>query len=489
MRTFLRFDLGSLPANAVVRYVELSALAYDGYAWGGDGNVYTHFVSDDSWGETTVTWDNQPAADTEDSGYWWLWYDGTAIDHWGTNADEALVPLVQDEAEGDGLISFRLHSPGYDTNYRSREYATAAQRPQLVVGYLQSETVTLSPIADSYVSASAASTNYGTTEMLSVEAASHGEMRSFLRFDLSEIPAGAEIENVELGMLAYDGYAWGGDGNVYTRFVSDDTWGETTITWDNQPTADAEDSGHWWLWYDGTDADHWGLNTDPALAALVQTEVDGDGAISLRLHSPGYDTYYRSREFGTEAQRPYLVVTYVPNPTAMIELEPVADSYVNASATSTNYGTSAMLSVEAASHGEMRSFLRFDLGELPVGAEIQSVELAVMAYDGYAWGGDGNVYTRFVSDDTWEETTITWDNQPTADAEDFGHWWLWYDGTDVDHWGLNSDISLVPLIQGESDGDEAVSFRLHSPGYDTYYRSGEYATPAQRPRLRVYYSE
>ncbi len=307
-RVYLRFDLSSLPANAVVQGVKLQALAYSGYAHGGDGNVYTRFVADDSWGEQTITWNNAPAADTTDLGHWWLWYNHTPSDQLGVNDSSALASVVQREYEGDGKLSLRLHSPGYDTNYRSREYSNAAQRPKLVVGYLVASTTTLEPSADAWVDSSPA--NHGSDQILEISPYS-GSRRVYLRFDLSSLPAGAKIVKATLTMTAYTGYAPGGDGNVYTRLVSDDSWTENGIDGTNAPSAGTDNLGYWWLWYDGTPADKTGTFTTPELRDAVQAEFDGDGKISLRLHSPGYITSYRSREYSNANQRPQLTLKYV----------------------------------------------------------------------------------------------------------------------------------------------------------------------------------
>jgi hypothetical protein len=98
---------------------------------------------------------------------------------------------------------------------------------------------------------------------------------------------------------------------VYTSFVSDDTWTELGINGTNAPTADSTHLGHWWLWYDGTRSDQTGTITTDALRMAVQREADGDRSISFRLNSPGYRTYYRAREWGTDAQRPRLIVRYI----------------------------------------------------------------------------------------------------------------------------------------------------------------------------------
>ena len=154
----------------------------------------------------------------------------------------------------------------------------------------------------------ATTTNYGADQELRVDR-SYDE--TFLRFDLSAIPAGATIEVVRLEMTAYHGFAWGSDGNVYTSLVTDDTWEEMEITWNTKPSSDATALGYWWLWYDYTDYTvRIGELMNEDLLEAVRTEQSGDAMISFRLHSPGYRTNYRSREYADEMARPKLEIAY-----------------------------------------------------------------------------------------------------------------------------------------------------------------------------------
>lgn len=172
---------------------------------------------------------------------------------------------------------------------------------------MPSTTITLEAAADAWVDSS--STNHGSDSTLRVER--YTPARTYVRFDLASIPAGAEIVEAELTMTAFDGYAYGSGGNVYVHRVADDTWGEGTIHGMNAPAIDATPLGYWWLWYDDTDRDQIGRLTGALLRDAVADEASGDDALSVRLHSPGYDTRYRSREYATAGQRPTLRIRYV----------------------------------------------------------------------------------------------------------------------------------------------------------------------------------
>ena len=98
------------------------------------------------------------------------------------------------------------------------------------------------------------------------------------------------------------------------------------------------------------------------------------------------------------------------------KIGPEADATVNGT---TNVGSATTLLVNRSSSSV---FLRFNLGSIPAGSVIHSVSLEMLAFDGYAYGGDGNVYTYLVADDSWDESTITTANDPTAGTDRLGFW-------------------------------------------------------------------
>jgi len=79
-------------------------------------------------------------------------------------------------------------------------------------------------------------------------------------------------------------------------------------------------------------------------------------------------------------------------------------------------------------------------------------------------------------------------NEPAAVPDHSGSWWLWYDGTDRDAWGVNSSPLLAPVVQGEAAGDGSLSLRIHSPGYTTKYYRSDHEIAEKRPRLEVVYT-
>ncbi|MDY7229395.1 DUF7594 domain-containing protein [Hyalangium rubrum] len=496
---YVRFNLASIPAGARIASVMLQAVAYDGWAYNGDGSVYTYLVTDDTWSETGLNWYTRPAASTERLGGWWLWYGGTAKLQYGANWSPKLMAPVQEALDSDGLISFRLASPGYKTLYRSREHGIPDERPKLIVRYFPpAAPAVLEPEADAYIDTANALTNFGTSETLTLD---KGDRSAYLRFNLGGIPSGAAVSSVSLQAVGYSGSNLIDDWSVYTYLVSNDAWSETGITWHNRP-EDApsqsfvaepgqSDLGSWWLEFaPNKPLNQLGLNAHQRLSAPVQRALDSDKLISFRLNSVGALGHYRSREYPDAAMRPKLTVHYayppVPATLQVAVLSTEADAHVMSASPGTNHGTGATLIVD---RGLSETFLRFNLASIPATARIAAVSLVTTSHGGYAYGNDGSVYTHLVPNDTWSETGITWNNKPAISGSNLGAWWLWNgNGKYGIQMGINSNPLLVDPVKQAHQTDGLISFRLNSPGYLTHYYSRESSnTEIHWPTLLVYY--
>lgn len=96
---------------------------------------------------------------------------------------------------------------------------------------------TLEPVADAQVESGVPNSNFGTSTNLFIESTSAGTFkneRAWLRFDLSGIPAGATITSAKLNMFCWR--TAGASLPVSAHGGNDDSWAETAITWNSQPT-------------------------------------------------------------------------------------------------------------------------------------------------------------------------------------------------------------------------------------------------------------
>lgn len=152
-------------------------------------------------------------------------------------------------------------------------------------------TLTFSPVADTFVASDRPDRNFGTRSTVSTDAS---PVRYILvKFAVSGT-AGKTIRGVRLRLYCVNASPAGG--GLYP--VSDSSWQEGTVTWNNQPAA-------------GSTA----IASLGAVSANTWHEVDltslvtGDGTYSIRIATPsGNAATYNSRE-ATAGLTPSLIVT------------------------------------------------------------------------------------------------------------------------------------------------------------------------------------
>jgi beta-glucanase (GH16 family) len=123
--SFLKFDVTGL-ANAGQVVIQMTPTTVGAV----NPNVSFEFVSDDSWAESSLTWNNKPAGS------------GTVITNLsgfvsGTPVSIDVTGLARSEAAGDGTLSVRVYSNTYGSTafvrFGTKENGTAFNRPELVV--------------------------------------------------------------------------------------------------------------------------------------------------------------------------------------------------------------------------------------------------------------------------------------------------------------------------------------------------------------------
>ena len=183
------------------------------------------------------------------------------------------------------------------------------------------QVLTFNPSADSYVDAGSPSTNYGTQTQLRGDGSP--VVRSYLRFDVQG--AGGTITRATLRLYANSTLSAGYD----IRTVSNNTWGETTITYSNAPAVGSvlDNSG-------GFSSGSW---TTVDVSALITS----NGTYTLALTVSGSTAVsFASREVGNNA--PQLTVEVQGGPAATATATRTATAAVNtATATRTATSTSA----------------------------------------------------------------------------------------------------------------------------------------------------
>jgi hypothetical protein len=153
---------------------------------------------------------------------------------------------------------------------------------------------TFGAVADTYVQADTATTNYGASRQFVVDHSP--ERRSLLKFAVTGLTG--RVTRAVLRMHTVSGNTGSTSGGTW-RAMTDTTWSETSVTWNDQPEIDGGPLGILGsvtstTWYE----------------VDVTRLVEGDGTYSIAGTSTDTDgAYFDTRETG--ANGPQLVVTTI----------------------------------------------------------------------------------------------------------------------------------------------------------------------------------
>ena len=266
-RAYLKFDVTGLTGSITSAKLKLHT-STSGSLNGGE--VYRSAST--TWAENTITWANQPgtignalATVTPVPGNSWHTWDVTAA------------------VAGNGTYSFVVAAQTSDgfILYSEEEATQTSYRPVLEI--VTSPVVTFMSSGDAWVNEGAPNTNYGSNSRLEV-GQSPGE-RAYLKFNVTNLTGPVTSAKLKLH-TSTSGSSTGGQ--VYR--AANTTWGESAITWSNQPgttgsvlSTVSPVPGNAWHEWDVTSA-----VTGNGTYAFVVTATSSDGFI---LYSEEEATY------------------------------------------------------------------------------------------------------------------------------------------------------------------------------------------------------
>lgn len=134
------------------------------------------------------------------------------------------------------------------------------------------------------------------------------------------------------------------------------------------------------------------------------------------------------------------------------DLSPIADSYVNSGAVSTNYGMATSMVTKESAANDRSAYLKFDLSGLTGSVSSATLRLYVKSLTAVA---DRIAYS--VSTDTWTESGLTYSNRPAfgnpaGSVRVFGQGWVEFD--------------VTSYVMSEYAGDKIVSLYIKDPVSD-----------------------
>lgn len=165
--------------------------------------------------------------------------------------------------------------------------------------------------------------------------------------------------------------------------------------------------------------------------------------------------------------------------------ENLEDTQVKSTAPTTNYGSDTALRIIQGGEFIPRYsvYIKFNISSIPLGQTIDNATLYLYAYAVY--DANLNILIKQVSNQTWTEETITYNDKPSTGSiinetyvNTYNQWWSW---------------SGTPWVSNQYGlGNSNISFYLYNDtnvltGY--YFYSKEYATDTTlRPYLNITYS-
>lgn len=321
--------------------------------------------------------------------------------------------------------------------------------------------------ADTVIRANAPDQNFGSATNMQVHKnVTEAWGRVLLtRFDFSAVDQGATIESANLGLYCYNDQASGvtlyarhleSVGNAFTEggvtfneYDGSNSWDSGAFSaadWTevNQATDVSTGSSHWFIW-DITD--------------MIQHALDNhSGIIELAIatdQASGNYWYFYTKEYGTEAQRPYLDITYSGG-------EPVYKTLAGQSDGSSTVGASVGIerTLAGTSNGTSTAGATVDLAGRLAGvsdgsstAEVAGINLTKKlagASDGlslaYAKIAASLVLAGTSNGLSTAEATISYDNLAGRT-----------DGTST----VTGTLTVVSRLIGQSDGSSTAKAKLY----------------------------
>ena len=333
--------------------------------------------------------------------------------------------------------------------------------------------------------------------------------RSLIEFDLSNIPSGAVINSADLSLYSHDSPGLGSHSttsgsneSVLSRITS--SWEENSVTWNNQPTTTIENQVFLSESSSSTQ-DYLNIDVKNLVEDMVADSANSHGFLLKLL----VEQHYRSLVFAASGHsdpdlHPKLEVTYTEstqNNDNCITLRPSGDegkdALISSLEKSKNRGVYpdfvAMSWTVSGDPVDYRSLIEFDLSNIPSGAVINSADLSLYSHDSPGLGSHSttsgsneSVLSRITS--SWEENSVTWNNQPTTTIEN--QVFLSESSSSTQDY-LNIDVTdlIEDMIADPSNSHGFLLKLLNEQHYRSLvFAASDHSDSGLHPKLEICYS-
>ena len=483
--SYIAFNLSGV--TGLVASAKLSVAAHGAQSGGGIAELrYLKNGINENWSESTITYasfrppdsaevqiGNLPWSNGDPDGTWYS-YDGSG----SANLINAI------NSDTNDIITFVIRGNNSNMLVMNSEN-NGINIPKLEITYVTNNPAYLPPIRDAYILQSSPNNNYGTDNFMLARLYSGYTREAYIGFNL--LPLKHRVIRASLIMVADRDLTGGGiiQMHALTDGVNED-WGETTITWNNTPSASDISIGS----LDWSAGDTNGTVYRFRSQGLVDA-INGDSNDSLTIHMKGNSSgmFYVHSTDNTN-NHPYLELTYAaPN---TVVLTPADDSYIDRAAPTSINGSAEYLNIKDYSTYTRRPHIAFDLSNIETnypGWFIQSAKLTFTAHGDQSGGGSVKIsYLTDGSDESWDESTITWNNKPAASYVPLGYVFNWNDGDPAGTEYTYSDQSLIDIIEDDSNNSLTIVLAANTSANTMLRLSSKEDGYGFAPRLEITYA-
>ena len=223
---------------------------------------------------------------------------------------------------------------------------------------VNSTTITLNEsnggnVGDAYTDSYNSNNNYGSANPMYIGNAYGTYYHIYVKYNLSSIPAGSTITNVNFSIYSAFSSTWGSW--TILAYNTTSTWVESGIKWNNQPAAGTLQST---FYNPSTSAKIWYFNVTNAAISSYNTDSKNMSIVLINDSSTSkYNTGVSPKEDGTAANRPQLVVTYTAGASGSTYYPNATDAITYADETS-NYKTAQPKDIDSLAYSDEASLYK-----------------------------------------------------------------------------------------------------------------------------------